>query len=520
MKNIYFIFHQRSAYAVDWATLVNLPQPDDMFILVTTNECMTKLSDQDKASFTSIVEVDQFGFEELIVKIRLSLADIYDQGDTIRIAVMSEFTMTVAANVRDYLRNMFNIIGPGDEVIGNFRDKVRMKKLLSQHGVRLPKYQTFIASEYAADQETYLNQLEETLGYPMFMKPTDSGGSIGTALVKDRAALLSWCEQAAQDKKQLYEIDEFIDGTLYHCDSMIKDGQVVATFVNQYLHPNADARVGKTLASITMHPDATDYEPLKKFAESTLKHFPVIPDGFTHMEIFKSKRGELIFLEVAARPPGAKAPDNFKIRTGGLDMRWIHFRLNLGLPIDDQLAHLQNPNNWGPFAAMFQQVAPASGGFVTRLNEPDFRGGGYKKECQYQPGDQIKPNYSILDTTCSCVFWNNNYDELMADFAELDSQPLTEVSEYPLVQAEHFLPNFIHTPIQLVKGYLWSLLDSFSNYALEHARKVVKECPSYFPPNCPNYWSSGGSSTFFNKSLVCNQSIAQISAVNTTNLIR
>ena len=137
-----------------------------------------------------------------------------------------------------------------------------------------------------------------------------------------------------------YEIDEFIEGELLHGDSIIVDGKPRFTFANRYLHPNADARSGKPLATMTMSKEDKDYAGLMKFVEGTLKVFQHIPDGFTHMEVFLNKKGEYIFLEVAARPPGAKAPEVFKVRTGGIDMRWLHLRLNLGLSVDKQLVHI------------------------------------------------------------------------------------------------------------------------------------------------------------------------------------
>lgn len=428
MKNIFFIFHQRAAYAVDWKSLVKSDNSDNLFIMVTNAECYRELSAEDRSYFNDIISVTSFEFNELVPKMDAYFKDHYQPTDQVRIAVLSEFTMTVAAQIRDHFKHQYTMVGPGQIETAFFRDKRVMKELLGKAGVRIPKYEIFHADEYLAHPARYIEQMSKHLGFPMFAKPIDSGGSIGTQFIGTQQDLIAWSTQAAKDSKTTYEVDEFIDGELFHCDSIIKNGKPIMTFANRYLHPNADARSGKALASMTMSKEDKDYPGLMKFAEEVLRQFKNIPDGFTHMEIF-NKRGELIFLEIAARPPGAKAPEVFKIRTGGIDMRWMHLRLNLGLSVEHQLAHLADDKNWGPYAAMSQVVAPAKGGVITRLQRPVYSGGQQVFQCTAKVGDLVEPNKSILDTVCSSVFSNGNYSQLKDDFMNLDQQRIVATSE-------------------------------------------------------------------------------------------
>lgn len=496
MKTISFIFHQRAAYAVNWQSLMDSASHHH-FVMVTTSDCLDKITDLDITLFSGVITVNTFSFEELLEKVGSYLSTHYTNSDQIRFAVLSEFTMTVAAKLRDHLSQSMTVLGPGSVEMAYFRDKNAMKQLLGPQGVRIPNYTLFDSNTYLNEPEPYLQSLAESLDFPMFVKPIDSGGSIGTALIRNRDELRAWCKQAAENPSQQYEIDEFIDGDLFHCDTIIRHGKAEMTFVNRYLHPNADARSGKALTTMTMDPDSPDYQALKSFTEQTLTCFPTIPDGFTHMEVFKNRKGELIFLEIAARPPGAKAPEVFKIRSGGIDMRWLHLRLNLGLPIDSALSHLADRHNWGPYAAMFQLLAPENDSVITMITDPKLAS-EYHCDHTYQVGDELKPNQSLLDTVYSCVFWNDDYASFVKDFFALDSQQVIQFEAMEYIQAESFFPPSIFNVVSHARYYLSALGESIGQYLLKQVEETVRECPSYFPPNNPYYWRGGTTSTFFN----------------------
>ena len=129
MKTISFIFHQRAPYAVDWKSLVQGANPEDLFIMVTTAECDRQLSETDKRFFDAIEVIDGFNFDKLVPVIGDILKSHYQASDQVRIAVLSEFTMTVAADIRDHFKPQYDMRGPGRAEIDYFRDKSKMKEL-------------------------------------------------------------------------------------------------------------------------------------------------------------------------------------------------------------------------------------------------------------------------------------------------------------------------------------------------------------------------------------------------------
>jgi hypothetical protein len=463
-KDFAFILHRRHDYAVDWK---QLHSANTRLILVTNSNAFKKLSLDTRALFDRIFIVKNLVFDEVRPKMEKYLEQHFHEGDRSYVAAIAESDVLPAAQLRDFFRTRFHVEGPSADVILNFRNKLHMKALLKDK-VKIPMYQRFDRTLYARDKDRYLAILEEYLNYPMFAKPIDGLASIGTIFISDRFMLKQWCEDVF-DSTQEYEIDTFIDGDLYHCDSVIYGGRVQTTLIARYLHPNAEARHKKALASMTLDPNEAISIRLKKFAETALHYFPNLPDGVTHMEIFENRHGELIFLEVAARPPGAQAPEMYAIRTNGIDIRLLHLKLSLNHDVTKELGNLADARHLGPYACMYQIVAPPEGGILTARNEANFATKDFFTTWNYQENSVIKPNKSIIDTIASTLLWNKNYTELKEDFEVLDSHVMTTIVPYE---------NACRGDTEKDDSYL----DRSLKKLLAMAHDLVTSAPSYFPP--------------------------------------
>lgn len=510
MKHISIVLYN-AALTVDWESLANVQSTENVLILICSKDSFAKLNDHDRRHITQAIAVDDFSYDKIEPIVAMILHRYHQEGDKANIANLSEFDMMKMAKLRDRFKRRYKIEGPGQDIIANFRDKLKMKAILESQGVRLPKYRKFDQDAFKSNPSKFIESIENYIEYPMFVKPTDSGGSIGTAFIKNREALTSWCEKAAEEN-QPYEIDEFIDGDLYHCDSVIQNGEIKFTFVSKYLHPNADARSGSVLATMTMNPELQEYKDLSDFAEATLSKFPILPDGFTHLEVFKNRKGEHIFLEVAARPPGAKAPEMYRIRTNGIDIRWLHLKLQLGYGIDAELAHLNNPSEWGPFASMFQLLRPANNGIVAKTHEPTFKSSNHETKWNIKAGDVVSPNQSILDTLVSTLFWNSNYENFLFDFNSLDQQRIVDITPIEISKSSLF-----SKPISSIKtdsiitqttltdrmyGKLHEIAAGIYNAPYHFAQWVVTDNNAYFPQNSVTLVSQT-STSFFNNKTIC-----------------
>lgn len=75
-------------------------------------------------------------------------------------------------------------------------DKILMKKVFESHDLPVLPYTYFIRDEWEKDREKVLKEIESKLSYPMFVKPSNLGSSIGISKAKDRDGLIHSIEVA------------------------------------------------------------------------------------------------------------------------------------------------------------------------------------------------------------------------------------------------------------------------------------------------------------------------------------
>lgn len=68
-------------------------------------------------------------------------------------------------------------------------DKILMKKVFEAHGLPVLPYTYFLREEWEKDKESVLKDIEEKIEYPMFIKPSNLGSSIGINKAKNKEEL-------------------------------------------------------------------------------------------------------------------------------------------------------------------------------------------------------------------------------------------------------------------------------------------------------------------------------------------
>ncbi|MGL4522404.1 MAG: D-alanine--D-alanine ligase family protein [Bacilli bacterium] len=76
-------------------------------------------------------------------------------------------------------------------------DKIVMKQVLQASNVAVVKYDWFYRKEWEDQEPTIVERLENTLGYPMVVKPANLGSSVGISRAKNREELIEAVELAA-----------------------------------------------------------------------------------------------------------------------------------------------------------------------------------------------------------------------------------------------------------------------------------------------------------------------------------
>lgn len=85
-------------------------------------------------------------------------------------------------------------------------DKILMKEVFRDRGLPVMDFRSFFRSEWQDNRQAVIDKVEE-LSYPLFVKPSNLGSSIGISKVKNREELIEGVELAIQyDRKILVEV--------------------------------------------------------------------------------------------------------------------------------------------------------------------------------------------------------------------------------------------------------------------------------------------------------------------------
>jgi hypothetical protein len=215
-----------------------------------------------------------------------------------KVECLWEPAMLLAARLREAL----GVKGMTVEETVPFRDKDRMKQVLNAAGVRTPRHALATTADECRDAA-------RRIGFPLIMKPIAGAGSADTYRVDDEAQL----EETLPLLGHLPEVnvEEFIEGDEFTFDTVCVGGRVAYFSISTYRpHPLIARTVEWISPQIVMLRDveADEYArgcEMGRAVLSTLK----FDTGFTHMEWFRKPNGEVVFGEVACRPPGARSVD-------------------------------------------------------------------------------------------------------------------------------------------------------------------------------------------------------------------
>ncbi|MDP4108749.1 MAG: D-alanine--D-alanine ligase family protein [Bacillota bacterium] len=142
---------------------------------------------------------------------------VFGKGKVAKIPVDCVFPVLHGLNGEDgTLQGLFEAagvayVGSGVGASSNCMDKSVTKILAGQYNILQADYILVHKSEFAKAPDDAVTAAEEKFKYPVFVKPSSSGSSVGVSKAKDREGLKSALDEAFRyDKKVL--IEEAVDG--------------------------------------------------------------------------------------------------------------------------------------------------------------------------------------------------------------------------------------------------------------------------------------------------------------------
>jgi len=193
---------------------------------------------------------------------------------------------------------------PGQDVAQAtlFRDKDAMKRAVVAAGIRTPKHQR-------ATTAAECQRAAEQIGFPVIVKPIAGAGSADTFRVNSRLELDAVLSRAGQMREM--NVEEFIDAEEYTFDTVCIDGKIAFWNICVYRPRPLTARQEEWISPQTVVLRDVEADHLaggRDMGRAVLKALG-FKTGFTHMEWYRTAKGETIFGEIAARPPGARTVD-------------------------------------------------------------------------------------------------------------------------------------------------------------------------------------------------------------------
>jgi len=217
-----------------------------------------------------------------------------------RIVGLDEFDVLTAARAREHLQ----IEGISNSYALRFRDKLRMRRLAAKLGIPCPEF-------VGVFNLKGINDYLESTQAPWIVKPRtevsafgirkcDTAGQVWDVLT-DLDNRHTWRDHPSQ-----FLIERFIEGKVYHVDSVVHEGKIVASGVSEYgTPPFSVSHHGGVFTTFTVPYRSKERKELEKLNQQLLEGFEY-RQGVAHAEFLQSKdTGEFYLLEVAARVGGA-----------------------------------------------------------------------------------------------------------------------------------------------------------------------------------------------------------------------
>ncbi len=217
-----------------------------------------------------------------------------------RVVGIDEFDVLTAAKAREHLQ----IEGMSNSHALRFRDKLRMRNLACEIGLPCPE---FVGAFNHDEINAYLDKVPA----PWIIKPRTEVSAFGIRkcetkeqvwqILSELDARNTWRDHPSQ-----FLIERFIEGKVFHVDSVIENSKVLACGVSEYgVTPLKVSHQGGVFTTSIVSYKSKERKELEKLNQKLLKGFDH-NRGVSHAEFLQSaETGEFYLLEVACRVGGA-----------------------------------------------------------------------------------------------------------------------------------------------------------------------------------------------------------------------
>jgi len=224
--------------------------------------------------------------------------------DINRIIALDDFDVEKAAKLREHLR----VSGMGDTTARYFRDKLAMRRKAEDDSIKIPKFVHVL-------NHNKINIFLDSNNPPYILKPRSQAGAIGIKKLYSKEEVWEAINKLG-DEQSFYLLEEFVEGKIFHVDSIIFNNQIKFAKVHEYsLPPFEIAHEGRVFCSRTVEKGSEDEKKLRELNKKVIKSLG-LKKGISHTEFIKGKDDKYYFLETSARVGGANIANLVEESTG------------------------------------------------------------------------------------------------------------------------------------------------------------------------------------------------------------
>ncbi len=202
---------------------------------------------------------------------------------------------------------MLNLPYVGPDVLGSAiaMDKEITKKLVEMHDIKIAKYLSFST---LSKNEINFTKVKEELGLPIFVKPANSGSSVGINKVDNEADFIQAINEAFSVDHKII-IETAIIGRELECSVLGNRDHLTAGEVGEII-PSAkhgfysyDAKYLDESGAALLIPAQLESAKKKEIQEIAKKIFLTCQcEGMSRVDFFMTENGEVIFNEINTIP--------------------------------------------------------------------------------------------------------------------------------------------------------------------------------------------------------------------------
>ncbi len=204
------------------------------------------------------------------------------------------------------LLEVMNIPYVGNGVLASSAgmDKVVMKQLFEQAGLKQTPYVYFIRRDWDQNQNFWLEKIEAELAWPVFVKPANLGSSVGISKADNREELIAAVKEALKFDRKIVieqgvvarEIEVGVLGNDNPACSVAGEIKPLKAFYDY----QAKYKDGNTAMIIPAELDETIYAKLEVDAKKAFKILDC--SGLVRADFFVTENNEILINEVNTLP--------------------------------------------------------------------------------------------------------------------------------------------------------------------------------------------------------------------------